>query len=93
MHATELLHGLSAGPAIQLLHFDFPRSRALLVQLDRAQLTQASFLDDRLLAGAVPRQWRGHQGSGRFITAPRGSPAAAFHLPYRACRLDAALPA
>lgn len=72
--AAHLLPGLGSGPETQLLRFDFPRSLALLVRLDRAQLAQASFLDDRLLAGPVLRQWvdiRAVVECAQHITDPR----------------------
>ena len=45
---------LLASPDVHVLRYDFERHAALLIRLSRAQLEEASFLDDRLLNIDVP---------------------------------------
>ena len=55
--AQDLLSRLTATPDVYVQKLDLVRSAALLVEVREDEFRAASFLDDRMLCDAMPRQW------------------------------------
>jgi hypothetical protein len=78
---SAVLARFPADPSWHLHQLDWERERALLVQLDRAAVRQAAFLDERVVSPGTPGFWAPLAAvQARAAQAPRAVPHAIFHI-------------